>query len=82
MTWKFDNTMITNGFRINECDKCIYIKNTKNGYVLLCLYVNDILIVGCDNKMIKSTKNMLKTISILSSDNWYWEIEMSIKLRK
>ena len=56
---KFDNTMITNGFRINECDKCVYIKDTKNGYVILCLYVDDILIVGSDDKMIKSTKNML-----------------------
>ena len=28
---KFDNTMITNGFRINECDKCVYIKDTENG---------------------------------------------------
>ena len=25
---KFDNTMITNGFRINECDKCVYINDT------------------------------------------------------
>lgn len=23
---KFDYTMIANGFKINECDKCIYIK--------------------------------------------------------
>ena len=35
---KFDNTMITNGFRINECDKCVYIKDTENGchFVSLC----------------------------------------------
>ena len=58
---KFDNTMITNGFRINECDKCVYIKDTENGYVILCLYVDDILIVGSDDKMIKSTKNMLNS---------------------
>ena len=58
---KFDNTMITNGFRINECDKCVYIKDTKNGYVILCFYVDDILIVSSDDKMIKSTKNMLNS---------------------
>ena len=28
---KFDNTMITIGFKINKCDKCIYIKDTENG---------------------------------------------------
>ena len=51
--------MITNEFKINECDKCVYIKDAKNCYVILCLYVDDILIVGNDHKMIKSTKNML-----------------------
>ena len=25
---KFDNIMITNGFKINECDKCIDINDT------------------------------------------------------
>ena len=61
MHTKFDNIMITNGFKINECDKFIDIKDTKNGYVILCLYVNDILIVGSNDKMIKSTKNMLNS---------------------
>ena len=23
---KFDQTMLANGFKINECDKCVYIK--------------------------------------------------------
>ena len=40
---------------------CLYIKNTENDYVILCLYVDDILIVGSDDKMIKSTKNMLNS---------------------
>ena len=42
---KFDNVMITNRFKINKCDKCVYIKDTKNGYVILCLYVDDMIIV-------------------------------------
>ena len=53
--------MLANGFQINECDKCIYVKNTVNGYVILCLYVDDMLIVGSDDEMIKSTKAMLST---------------------
>ena len=56
---KFDNAMITNGFKINECDKCDYIKYTENGYVILCLYVDDMLIVGSDDKMVTSTKKLL-----------------------
>ncbi|GJT49677.1 retrovirus-related pol polyprotein from transposon TNT 1-94 [Tanacetum coccineum] len=36
-------------------------KDTGSGYVILCLYVDDMLIVGSNDKMIKSTKDMLKS---------------------
>ena len=58
---KFDQVMMESGFRINECDKCIYVKNTTHGYVILCLYVDDMLIIGSDDKIIRSTKDMLKS---------------------
>ena len=54
--------MISNGFKINECDKCVYVKNTENRYVILCLYIDDMLIVGSNDRMVKSTKNMLNSI--------------------
>ena len=50
--------MMTNGFKINECDKCVYVKNTKHGFVIICLYVDDILIMGSNNEVIKTTKEM------------------------
>ena len=53
--------MLPNDFKINECDKCVYVKDTKNGYVILCMYVDDMLIIGSDDKMVKSTKAMLST---------------------
>jgi hypothetical protein len=56
---KFDNVMISNGFQINECDKCVYIKECNRGYVIVCLYVDDMLIIGSNKEIIKSTKNML-----------------------
>ena len=52
--------MLNSGFKINECDKCVYVKDTSKGYVILCLYVDDMLIIGSDDKMIRSTKDMLK----------------------
>ena len=58
---KFDSVVLVNGFKINECDKCIYVKNKVYGYVILCLYVDYMLIVGSDDEMIKSTKAMLST---------------------
>ncbi|GJW81726.1 retrovirus-related pol polyprotein from transposon TNT 1-94 [Tanacetum coccineum] len=36
-------------------------KDTSSGYVILCLYVDDMLIFGSNDKMIKSTKDMLKS---------------------
>ena len=56
---KFDNAMMSNGFRINECDKCVYIKDTVNGYVIVYLYVDDMLIIGSNNDIIKATKRIL-----------------------
>ena len=38
--------MLSNGFKINECDKCVYIKNTPNHEVIVCLYVDDMLIIS------------------------------------
>ena len=51
--------MMSPRFKINECDKCVYVKDTEHGYVIECLYVDDMLIVGNDDKMIISIKDML-----------------------
>lgn len=56
---KFDHAIVSSGFKINDCDKCVYIKETRNGYAILCLYVDDILIFGSNDEVVKSTKNML-----------------------
>ena len=49
------------GFKINECDKFAYVKEVENGYVIICLYVYDMLIIGSDDKMITSTITMLNS---------------------
>ena len=53
--------MMSHDFKINECDKCVYVKDTKHGYVIVCMYVNDLLIIGGDDKMNTYTKNMLNS---------------------
>ncbi|GKA59734.1 retrovirus-related pol polyprotein from transposon TNT 1-94 [Tanacetum coccineum] len=58
---KFDHTMLESRFKINECDKCVYVKDTSSGYVIFCLYVDDMLIIDSNDKMIKSTKDMWKS---------------------
>ena len=56
---KFDSLMMSNGFKINECDKCVYVKNTNNGCIIICLYVDDLLIMGSNDDIIQVTKRML-----------------------
>ena len=58
---KFYNIMMSHGFKINECDKFVYVKEVEHGYVIVCLYVDDMLIASSDDKMITSTKNMLNS---------------------
>lgn len=53
---KFEKTMLSNGFKINECDKCVYIKYTPNAYVIVCLYMDDMLIMGNSHEMLLNTK--------------------------
>ena len=53
--------MMSFDLKINECDKRVYVKNTKYKYVFICLYVDDMLVIGSDDKMIISTKNMLNS---------------------
>ena len=56
---KFDLVMMSNGFHINECDKCVYVKCISDNYVIVCLYVDDMIITGSNINVIKATKNML-----------------------
>ena len=51
--------MIKDGFTINECEKCVCTKIVKNTYIIVCLYVDDILILDTFIEDIKSTKKML-----------------------
>jgi hypothetical protein len=41
---KFDNLIISNEFKLNESDKCIYYKYDNDISTIICLYVDDLLI--------------------------------------
>jgi len=53
---KFDSVMIKDEFTINECDKCVYTETVGNACIMVCLYVDDMLIHGTNIEVIKSTK--------------------------
>ncbi|XP_070005782.1 uncharacterized protein [Nicotiana sylvestris] len=45
--------------KINECDKCVYIKNVPNHIVIIYLYVDDMLIMSNDIASINATKHLI-----------------------
>jgi hypothetical protein len=56
---KFDRTLISVGFVVNEADKCVYYRYGEGERVILCLYVDDILILRMRLDVIKETKEFL-----------------------
>jgi hypothetical protein len=56
---KFDKTLTSAGFAVNKADKCVYYWYGGGNGVILCLYVNDILIFGNNVDVIKEVKDFL-----------------------
>jgi hypothetical protein len=56
---KFDRTLTSVSFVVNKADKCVYYRYGEGEGVILCLYVDDILILGTSLDVIKETKDFL-----------------------
>jgi hypothetical protein len=54
--------MLFDVFQTNIVDKCVYIKQIYNDYVILYLYVYDIMILGIDIQVINITISFLSKI--------------------
>jgi hypothetical protein len=57
---KFDQTLTSVGFVANEADKCVYYRHGGGQMVILCLYVDDILIFG-NTAVIDEVKSFLSS---------------------
>ncbi|KAJ9566099.1 hypothetical protein OSB04_002065 [Centaurea solstitialis] len=59
---KFDDVVLSNGFALNQADKCVYSKfDTSGKGVIICLYVDDMLIFGTDQDQVDTTKEFLSS---------------------
>ena len=56
---KFETTLTSVGFVANEADKCVYYRQGGGEGVVLCLYVDDILIFWTSLKVIEEVKIFL-----------------------
>ncbi|GJZ05332.1 zinc finger, CCHC-type containing protein [Tanacetum coccineum] len=59
---KFDEMVLSYGYLLNQVDKCVYRKFDESGKgVIICLYVNDMLIFGTDQVQVDLTKEFLSS---------------------
>lgn len=56
---KIDQLLLSNDFAINNVDKCLYYKVSDNSCIMICLYVDDLLICGSSLDLIVETKSLL-----------------------
>ncbi|TKC13487.1 hypothetical protein FA727_23545 [Robertmurraya kyonggiensis] len=78
---KFDKTLTSVGFVSNEADKCVYYRFGGGDGVILCLYVDDILIFGTNLSVIKEVKDFLSQ-SFEMKDLGEADVILNIKLVK
>ena len=52
--------LISNGFSINDDDKCIYNKVENNLCIIICLYVDNMLIFGTNLQVVINTNSFLR----------------------
>jgi hypothetical protein len=58
---QFDKVMLSNAYLINGGDKCIYSKFNNNEGVIICLYVDDLLIFGTKVDVVHVAKIFLSS---------------------
>ena len=56
---KFNDAITSFGFKENTVDRCIYLKVSGSKFILLSLYVNDILLASSDLGLLHETKKFL-----------------------
>ncbi|GJW02392.1 zinc finger, CCHC-type containing protein [Tanacetum coccineum] len=59
---KFAEVVLSSGFLLNQSDKCVYSKfDDSSKGVIICLYVDDMLIYGTDQNQVDKTKKFLSS---------------------
>ncbi|GKE14652.1 retrovirus-related pol polyprotein from transposon TNT 1-94, partial [Tanacetum coccineum] len=78
---KFDHSLISNGFVVNASDTCVYSKVIASNCVIICLYVDDMLIFGTNINVVNETKTFLSS-QFDMKDLGEVDVILGIKVRK
>ena len=57
--FKFNEVIMKYGFKENIVDQCIYLKKGGSAWILLVLYVDDLLLASTNLSLLTETKNLL-----------------------
>jgi len=58
---KLDNVLLCDDFSTNDVDKCVYTKSENGECIIICLYVDDMLIFGTCIDIVSKTKLFLES---------------------
>ncbi|GJV40579.1 zinc finger, CCHC-type containing protein [Tanacetum coccineum] len=59
---KFEEVVLSSGYLLNQANKCVYSKfNETSQRVIICLYVDDMLIFGTNQVQVNLTKEILSS---------------------
>ena len=75
---RFDLAILSDGFVYNSSDKCMYSKFIKEYQVIVCLYVDDMLIFGTNMKGVYETKTYLSSMFQMKDLN---EIDTILRIK-
>ncbi|GKA34493.1 zinc finger, CCHC-type containing protein [Tanacetum coccineum] len=79
---KFDEVMLLSGFLLNQSNKCVYSKFDSSGKgVIICLYVDDMLIFGTDQNQVDKTKKFLSS-KFSMKDMGEADVILGIKIKR
>ena len=80
-----DEALISSGYRKSDADGCIYVKSVKNSdgrisFVILAVYVDNIMPVSNDKVMLNAEKaSLCKKFDMIDQGEVHYILEMSIK---
>nr|GEX31776.1 zinc finger, CCHC-type [Tanacetum cinerariifolium] len=79
---KFDDVVLSNGFSLSQADKCVYSKFDASGKgVIICLYVDDMLIFGTNQDQVNKTKEFL-SLKFDMKDLGEAEVILGIRIKR
>ena len=77
---KIDSYFYQNGFMRSENEPTLYLKRKDNDFVLVCLYVDDMIYLGFSNLLIQEFKrSMMRLFEMIDLDLLHYFLSFEIK---